>query len=51
MAPLKQTTTLVSIPLYPFILIATLGCTVMSLELLFEFIHSISLLRKNLTNK
>jgi TRAP-type C4-dicarboxylate transport system permease small subunit len=49
MAPLKQTTTLVPIPLFPFILIATLGCAVMSLELLIEFIHSISLSYKNLT--
>ena len=51
MAPLKQTTTLVSIPLYPFILIATLGCAVMSLELLFEFIHSVSLLSKKLNKE
>jgi TRAP-type transport system small permease protein len=51
MAPLKQTTTLVSIPLYPFILVATVGCAVMSLELLIEFIHSISLLSKNLNQE
>jgi TRAP-type transport system small permease protein len=51
MAPLKQTTALVSIPLYPFILIATLGCAVMSLELLIEFIHSISFFSKNLTRE
>jgi TRAP-type C4-dicarboxylate transport system permease small subunit len=49
MAPLKQTTALVSIPLFPFILVATLGCAVMSLELLFEFIHSISRFSKNVT--
>jgi TRAP-type transport system small permease protein len=40
LAPLKQTTTLVSIPLFPFILIGMVGCAAMSLELAIECAHS-----------
>ena len=42
LAPLKQTTALVPIPLAPFILIATVGCAAMSVELIIEFLHSVS---------
>ncbi len=42
-----RTTVMVSIPLAPFIIIAAFGCLIMALELLTDFLHSLTNAIKN----